>query len=260
MVQKNVGMRPSEEAGNTHPGEWLPGSEVVPPMSYNDLPVPDEIEDLFESEPPLAIPRSDLGGRLGINERSNALKTTTSNRDAQEMSLVLVGRTMGEGGVSPAQALVTMPLVSQEKYVIFSLAGAKYAVPMSQILEINELTNFTSVPNVPEWILGITSLRGDIMSIVDIRALFSMDPEDYADARSLLVAHTFEGDMTACLVVEQVIGVADIAASQIQPIDTVVEDRIAPYVRGVHVHREGLLSVLNLEGLLQSLDIAHFRP
>ncbi|HKX28877.1 MAG TPA: chemotaxis protein CheW [Blastocatellia bacterium] len=232
-------------------------------MNYSDLPVPDEIDGLFESEPPLAMPELDLGSAIiqPLVEAPRSAQTQASPQpEAPEMALVLHSGAAPETGSSPAQALVTAQLFSQEKYVLYYLAGSRYAVPMSQVLEVCELNSFTPVPNVPEWIMGVTNLRGDIVSIVDIRALFNLEAEEYADANSLLVTHTFEGDITACLVVEHVIGIADIAAPQIQTIDTMVEDRLAPYVRGVHAHSDGLVSVLNLEGLLHSLDIVHYRP
>src|SRR5262245_9095112 len=238
MVQKNIRLRTSAEiGGEMKPGEWITDEEMI---SYSDLPVPDEIGSLFESEPPLASP--------------------ARNGSSPDAALLVMGGGATDGGVSTSQALVATSHINQERYVVFILAGSRYAVPMSQVFEVAELVNSTPVPNVPEWIMGVTNLRGDIVSIVDIRALINLDHEEYADANTLLVTHTFEGDITACLVVEHVVGIADINALQIQHIDSMVEDRLGPYVRGIHAHSEGLVSVINLEGLLHSLDVAHYKP
>lgn len=147
--------------------------------------------------------------------------------------------------------------VDQEKHVVFSLAGSKYAVPMSHVLEVCELEHFTPVPNVPEWVMGITSLRGDIASIVNIRALLSSEPDEWSEARSLLVTQTLEGDITVCLAVERVIGLANVSVSGIQTLNSVIRDRLTPYVRGIHAGDGELLSVLNLESLLRSLEIVN---
>jgi len=146
---------------------------------------------------------------------------------------------------------------SQEKHIIFSLAGTKYTAPMSQVMEVGELTTFTRVPGVPDWVLGVTNLHGDIVSIVDIRALLGIDRQDCPEACNLLVIQTFEGDITASLIVEQVLGIANISAAQIQVVETVVGDGLTPYVRGVYTRGDELLNVLNLEGLLRSLDVVH---
>lgn len=146
-----------------------------------------------------------------------------------------------------------------EKHIVFSLSGTKFAVPMSHILEVSELTHYTPVPDISEWILGVTNLRGEIISVTDLRALMEPDPESDSikDAKNLLISQTFEGDITTGLVVEDVLGVTNISASQIQYIDTVSDDRLTSYIRGVHPYTDGLLSVLNLEGLLRSLEIAN---
>lgn len=263
MVEnKNGSTIPPEPANEASPGEWFPEGGGASLFNLNDLPELDQIEMLFEGELMSDIPESDLAlaGVPVFDEPADSLAEGIKNGESREMTLIPVKRVAAEASGSSKTALAPASLFSQERYIIFTLAGARYAVPMSQVLEVVKLGNFTPVPNLPDWILGITSLRGDIVSIVDLRALLNLEPEDYADNHNLLVTQTFEGDITACLVVEQVAGFAQVSASQIQTIDIVSDDRLAPYVRGVHVHDGGLLSVLNLEGLLQSLDIAHYRP
>jgi len=251
-----------EPAIETNPSEWFSEAEAHSLFDLSDLPEPDETEMLFEGELVSDIPEPDLAvnGAPAFKEPPGSLAEAIKNRESQEMALVPVKRVAAGAAGSPQLALAPAQFFGQERYLIFTLADAKYAVPMSQVLEVVKLTNFTPVPNVPDWILGITSLRGDIASIVDLRALLNLEPEDYGDNHNLLVTQTFEGDITACLVVEQVTGIAHVSASQIQTIDTISDDLLSPYVRGVHAHDGGLLSILNLEGLLQSLDIAHYRP
>jgi len=263
MVQNKNGLTtPPEQADEAGPGEWFPEGEVASLFNLNDLPELDEMGILFEDELMSDIPEPDLAlaGVPVFDELADSLAEAIKNGESQEMALIPVERVAAEATGSPKMALAPASLFSQERYLVFTLAGARYAVPMSQVLEVAKLGNFTPVPNLPDWILGITSLRGDIVSIVDLRALLNLEPEDHADNHNLLVTQTFEGDITACLVVEQVAGIAHVSASQIQTIDTVSDDRLSLYVRGVQVHDGGLLSVLNLEGLLQSLDIAHYRP
>lgn len=251
----------SEPAFEAIPDEWFPETEAAL-FNLGALPEPDEIEMLFEGELISDLPEPDpaVDGAPAFIQPAGSLGEAINNGGSPEMALVPVGRVVAEAAGPSKLPLAPASLISQEKYLVFTLAGARYAVPMSQVLEVVKLGNFTRVPNVPDWILGITSLRGDIASIVDLRALLNLEPGDYADNHNLLVTQTFEGDITACLAVEQVAGIAHVSAAQIQTIDTVSDDQLAPYVRGVHVHDGGLLSVLNLEGLLQSLDIAHYRP
>ncbi|HKX33411.1 MAG TPA: chemotaxis protein CheW [Blastocatellia bacterium] len=219
----------------------LPGTELLG-LSFDSIGFGDEHRLARRPEPPERLERPEAP-TLPI-ERFNV-----DPSDAAALALVLKNY--------PAQSLVPATGLNQEKHIIFTLAGTRYTVLMSHVIEVGELNSFTKIPNVPEWVLGITNLHGDIVSIVDIRALLGLEREDCMENFNLLVTQTFEGDITASLVVEQVLGIANISAAQIQVVETAAEDGLTSYVRGVYTCGGELLNVLNLEGLLRSLDVVH---
>ncbi len=148
--------------------------------------------------------------------------------------------------------------VKAEKHVVFALAGAKYAVPMEQVLEVCEFEQFTPVFNVPEWVMGITNLRGDIISVVDLRHFLDSSAEAAArrqPLRNLVVVQTQRGDLTACLAVESMLGQAQAPTAEIQQVERVLGDGLTPHTRGFFAQGDELLSMLNLESLLRSLEI-----
>jgi len=239
----------------------LPDNLLTPTLP-DDLSTPNKIEAgveaLFESAS--TIERSEFG--LSMEAEPDSIEEAGAFGAPQQLAPFL---SRPETALVPTQRvemaepapLLSVDSADQEKHVVFSLAGSKYAVPMSHVLEVCELEHFTPVPNVPEWVMGITSLRGDIASIVNIRALLSSEPDEWSEARSLLVTQTLEGDITVCLAVERVIGLASVSISEIQTLNSMLRDRLTPYVRGIHAGDGELLSVLNLESLLRSLEIVN---
>lgn len=150
------------------------------------------------------------------------------------------------------------PLVETEKHVVFMMAGAKYAVPMEQVLEVCELEQFTPVINMPEWVMGITNLRGDIISVVDLRHFLDNTAEVAArrqPLRNLVVVQTQRGDLTTCLAVENMLGLAQAPTAEIQKVERIFGDGLTPHTRGFLAQGDELLSMLNLESLLRSLEI-----
>ena len=145
--------------------------------------------------------------------------------------------------------------IGVEKNLIFSLGDVRYAVPMDHIVEIAELENHTPVPNVPDWILGITNLRGEILSLIDLNALHGEPCEEIPRGSSLLVAQTNAGDLTTCLVVDRVYGVVNVAPNQIQKLDQVANNSLATHTRGYFSQGDDLLSLLDLEGLLRAFEL-----
>jgi purine-binding chemotaxis protein CheW len=56
------------------------------------------------------------------------------------------------------------------KYMIFSVGGERYAVPLSHVKEVIGLTKITPVPNKPSYFKGLVNLRGQIVAAFDLKA------------------------------------------------------------------------------------------
>ena len=60
------------------------------------------------------------------------------------------------------------------KMVAFSLAGKDYSIDIMKVREISKATRFTYVPNSLPYVKGVYNLRGNIISIIDLRTLFNL--------------------------------------------------------------------------------------
>jgi purine-binding chemotaxis protein CheW len=58
--------------------------------------------------------------------------------------------------------------------VVFTLAGERYGIESRLVREVARLTRFTPVPGTPAFVLGITSLRGEILALFDLRQLLGV--------------------------------------------------------------------------------------
>lgn len=147
------------------------------------------------------------------------------------------------------------PVTAAKKYIIFSLAEARYAVPINQVLEVGEAQRITPVPNVPEWVLGVTNLRGDIISVVDCGAFLQLHDKSTPEESSMCVVRNLKRDMTTSLMVDRIEGMLNLAENLIVRPQSSLEDQLYPYLRGVYYHEGQMLNVLNLEGLLSSMEL-----
>jgi purine-binding chemotaxis protein CheW len=152
-----------------------------------------------------------------------------------------------------AETAAPVPEVGLEKHLIFSLGPVRYAVPLDHIIEIGELEMFTPVPHVPDWILGITNLRGDIISLVDLNALSGEAQEEPMPGSNLLIAQNEAGNLTTGLIVDRVHGVTTISPTSIQHLDQITNQGISVFSRGYVNDGSFTLSLLDLESLLNSL-------
>ena len=58
------------------------------------------------------------------------------------------------------------------KLVTFRLGPDRYGIEIGMVREIQRAENLTAVPTVPDFVIGVMNLRGNILSVVDLRIFF----------------------------------------------------------------------------------------
>lgn len=145
-----------------------------------------------------------------------------------------------------------------EHYVTFAIADSLYAVSVTSVLEISRAPRITPIPNVPPWIPGVINLRGEIISVIDLRAFLGIDETYQADSSRLLVVKTPGEEITTSLVVDQVRGFVRLDTKQMIAAGTSLDDWVAPYLTGVFEYEDQVLAVMDLESFLLSPEICQF--
>jgi len=100
---------------------------------------------------------------------------------------------------------------NRQRLLVFALDGAPYALPVERVREIVRQRPITPVPRLPAEVLGVISLRGQIIQVIDPRPRLAL-PAARPGARSrIVVAHDGEGRVAGILVdsVEEVVTVAE---------------------------------------------------
>ncbi len=82
----------------------------------------------------------------------------------------------------------------------FRLDGGAYAVPVERVREIVRLRPITAVPRVPREILGVISLRGEIVQVMDLRMRLQVEAAPASRTSRIVVLHGEDGDVTGLLV------------------------------------------------------------
>jgi purine-binding chemotaxis protein CheW len=195
-------------------------------------------------------------GRPGPPPEWTRLEDLVSQID-QEMEQA-TGPDLGFGqfaGAAPAAGPA-----AEEQHVLFTLADTQYAVPISNVVEIGRPLEVTPVPNVPSWVLGVANLRGEVVSMVDLRSFLGLEPLERDATARMVVAQARTDAMTAGLLVDWVGGIRQLAVSEIVPPAAPLEGPVATFLRGVCESDGHLLVVLDLEGLLLSREMRQFEP
>ena len=147
--------------------------------------------------------------------------------------------------------------VRTERFVLLSIATTHYAVPEAFVTELERVPKMTPVPHVPAWLRGVTNLRGDILSVIDMRTFLGLDPTSPHSGR-MLVVRLLDEEFSAGLLVDTVDQIVAVPADDIRPPASPLEGPLVAYLSGVCVIGERLVAVLDLDRLLRSADIRQF--
>ncbi|MGA2546544.1 MAG: chemotaxis protein CheW [Rectinemataceae bacterium] len=117
-----------------------------------------------------------------------------------------------------ALALETGPAATAKDLIDvieFRLASEAYAIEYSYVREVHPLRDFTPLPGTPPFILGIVNLRGQIISVVDLRVFFNLPAKGLGDLNKVIVVR--DERMEFGILADEVTGVRAIPRISIQP-------------------------------------------
>src|ERR1700735_3051792 len=72
------------------------------------------------------------------------------------------------------------------KYLTFALGSEEYGLEILKVREIIGFMDITAVPRTPQHVRGVLNLRGQVISVVDLRARFGM-PRIETNARTCII-------------------------------------------------------------------------
>lgn len=123
--------------------------------------------------------------------------------------------------------------ISYEQYVVFRLDNEEYAVPIMGVTEIIPTPDIMPFPNAPDYILGLTNLRGKVIPVLDLEKKFQLSRNTGATRQHIMVAES-EQKVLFGVVVDQVREVLKVPRTAIQPPPEVLTSKIAAeYLPGV---------------------------
>jgi len=134
--------------------------------------------------------------------------------------------------------------------VEFLLAHERYALESSYVREVYPLKELTPLPCTPSFVLGIINVRGQILSVIDLKKFFDLPEKGLTDLNKVIIV---KGDsMQLGILADVILGVRTISLQDVQaPLPTLTGIR-EEYLRGVTSER---LVVLDVGRILSDKNI-----
>ena len=140
------------------------------------------------------------------------------------------------------------------QYLVFSLGEEEYAIDILKVQEILGYENVTRIANAPEFIKGVTNLRGVIVPIVDLRIKFNLDKIDYDGQTVVIVVNVSE--RIVGIVVDGVSDVMTLTPDQIKPAPELGMSLSSDFLSGLGSLENRMLVLVDIDKLLTSKEMA----
>jgi len=142
-----------------------------------------------------------------------------------------------------------------DQYLSFMLDDEEYGIDILQIQEIKGWDGVTSMPNTPDYILGVINLRGTVVPVIDLRRLFELEARPYDKTTVVIVVRVTEeehGERTMGIVVDAVSEVHNIDKADIKPAPDFSGACGTESIKGLATQQEDMLILLDIDHLMNN--------
>ncbi len=138
---------------------------------------------------------------------------------------------------------------------LFNMGEDLYAIPVETLTEIIISQKIVPVPTTPSHVLGVINLRGNIVPIVDIRAVLAL-PQQSTPNQIAVVEH---GAVTLGIIVDNVSEVLSVPLSAVLSIPADDGDKASKrrsrFLKSIIQREEGVVALLDVEKILEEIKL-----
>lgn len=141
----------------------------------------------------------------------------------------------------------TETLKVENELIVLAVIGfgnEYFGLSLDLVQEFTNIGNLTPIPCCPNHIVGNMNLRGEIVTLVDIRNVFNLPPTPVSIGSPAVVVQV--DDIVAGLPVDRVLEMVYVNSADLTPLPAVLSELGEQYVQGTTLFEEKRLRVLDL--------------
>ncbi|MDT8441521.1 MAG: chemotaxis protein CheW [Desulfuromonadales bacterium] len=148
--------------------------------------------------------------------------------------------------------------VKSQQYVTFCLDEELFGVEVSLTREILGLIPVTSVPQTPDYMLGVINLRGQVVPVVDMRLKLGMSKGKTTQDTCIIVIEVKVDDETLVVgaLADAVREVLELNTDQIEPPPRLGGKLRTEYIRGMGKVDDQFMILLDIDRVFSSDELA----
>ncbi|MEO6786987.1 MAG: chemotaxis protein CheW [Chthoniobacteraceae bacterium] len=126
----------------------------------------------------------------------------------------------------------------------FGLSGERFAFELRHVREVCSLREITPVPCTPDFIVGVVNLRGEILTVIDLRKFFAMPGKGITQLNQIVLIEDSRTRMG--ILVDAIHRARSVLLDGLQTALPTLTDVRADYLRGITGDRLVVLDAARL--------------
>ena len=134
-------------------------------------------------------------------------------------------------------------------YLTFKLGVEIFAIDVSQVREVLDLSPITKVPQAADFMRGVINVRGSVVPVVDLRMKFNVPLlENTVHTRVVVMEIAMDGEeIVLGALADSVHDVKEINPEQIEPPPKIGSRWRTEFIKGIGKHDDNFIIILDID-------------
>lgn len=132
----------------------------------------------------------------------------------------------------------------QREIIVFRVGPETYGIETAFVREVYPLKEFTALPGIPSFVLGIMNVRGQIVSIIDLRKFFGFPEKGLGELNKVIILSSDR--MEFGILADVVEGTRSVALNDVLAVSPGVIEISEQYLKGMTEDHVVLLDAENI--------------
>lgn len=142
-------------------------------------------------------------------------------------------------------------------YLTFKLGDELFALNVSQVREVLDLTTITKVPRAPEFMRGVINVRGSVVPVVDMRIKFGLEQtKETHDTRTIVLDLSLDGETVVLgALADSVHEVIELDPTQIEAPPKIGMRWKSEFIKGIGKRNDEFIILLDIDKVFSAEEI-----
>ena len=140
----------------------------------------------------------------------------------------------------------------ERQIVVFELGSESFGIDIANVEGIVKMQEITQIPKAPDYMEGITNLRGSVLSVINLQKRFGMAEQEKTNDTRIVVVQVDK--LKVGMVVSGVSEVLTLDDAVIEPPPAMISSATQAFITGVAKVDSRLIIMLDLEKVLSEKE------